>query len=50
MNPKDLEKKIIVKPINNNDRIKRQQGLFILFGLNKVVMEKLPHLQMKIIK
>lgn len=39
INPNDLEKAIIVKPINNNDRIKRQQGFFILFGMNKKVLK-----------
>jgi hypothetical protein len=32
--PTDLEKTLIVKPINNNERIKRQQGYFFLFGIN----------------
>lgn len=39
INPNDLEKAIIVRPINNNDRIKRQQGLFILFGINQRVIK-----------
>jgi hypothetical protein len=31
--PTDLEKTLVVKPINNNERIKRQQGYFFLFGI-----------------
>jgi hypothetical protein len=37
INPNDLEKALIVKPINNNERIKRQQGYFFLFGLKKEI-------------
>lgn len=33
INPKDFFKSLIVKPVNNNERIKRQQGFFILFGI-----------------
>ena len=35
MQPSDFRRTIIVKPINNNERIKRQQGYFILFGIEK---------------
>ena len=34
INPKDLNKSIIVKPVNNSDRIKRQMGYFILVGID----------------
>lgn len=37
INPSDLEKSLIVKPINNNERIKRQLGYFFLFGIKKEV-------------
>lgn len=30
----DFSKSLIVKPVNNNERIKRQQGFFILFGID----------------
>jgi hypothetical protein len=30
--PDDFNKNLIVKPINNNDRIKRQSGYFFIFG------------------
>lgn len=35
INPTDLEKTLIVKPINNNERIKRQHGYFFLFGIKE---------------
>lgn len=37
INPLDLEKALIVKPINNNERIKRQQGYFFIFGINSKI-------------
>lgn len=37
INPKDFNRTLIVKPINNNQRIKRQQGHFFLFGINKTI-------------
>lgn len=37
--PDDLEKTLVVKPINNNERIKRQLGYFFLFGFKKLVTE-----------
>lgn len=37
INPKDFNRTLIVKPINNNQRIKRQQGYFFLFGINKTI-------------
>lgn len=35
--PTDLEKTLVVRPINNNERIKRQLGYFFLFGFKKTV-------------
>ncbi|MEI6347504.1 MAG: FRG domain-containing protein [Bacteroidota bacterium] len=35
--PKDFNQILLVKPINNNERIKRQQGLFFLYGINKSI-------------
>lgn len=35
IDPIDLRKTLIVKPINNNERIKRQLGYFFLFGIKK---------------
>lgn len=37
INPNDLNKTIIVNPIHNNDRIKRQFGYFFLFGIDNEV-------------
>lgn len=37
INPNDLNKTIIVNPIRNNDRIKRQFGYFFLFGIDAEV-------------
>lgn len=34
-NPADIEKTIFVTPVNNNERIKRQQGCFLIFGIKK---------------
>ena len=36
INKKDLERVVCVKPKLNNNRIIRQQGYFLLFGINKV--------------
>ena len=33
INPTDFNKTLIVKPINNNERIKRQLGYFFIFGI-----------------
>lgn len=35
--PTDLERTLVVRPINNNERIKRQLGYFFLFGFKKIV-------------
>lgn len=35
--PSDLNKTLIVKPINNNERIKRQLGYFFLFGIKNIM-------------
>ncbi|PKP47181.1 MAG: hypothetical protein CVT92_17150 [Bacteroidetes bacterium HGW-Bacteroidetes-1] len=35
--PTDFNKTLIVKPINNNERIKRQLGYFFIFGIQGVV-------------
>lgn len=35
IDPVDLTKTLIVKPINNNERIKRQHGYFFLFGIDR---------------
>lgn len=35
--PTDLEKTLVVRPIHNNERIKRQLGYFFLFGFKKIV-------------
>ncbi len=37
INPMDFSKTLIVKPINNNERIKRQLGYFILFGIKSSI-------------
>jgi|SRR5690554_159477 len=37
--PKDLSKVLVVKPINNNERIKRQLGYFFLFGIKEKITE-----------
>ncbi|MCF6294515.1 MAG: FRG domain-containing protein [Flavobacteriaceae bacterium] len=39
--PSDIEKSLVVKPINNNERIKRQMGYFILFGVGNYILEPL---------
>lgn len=38
INPKDLNRTLVVKPINNN-RIKRQLGYFFLFGIGKEIQQ-----------
>lgn len=35
--PQDLFKSLIVRPINNNERIKRQLGYFYLVGVDKII-------------
>lgn len=35
--PTDLEKTLVVRPINNNERIKRQLGYFFLFGFKQEI-------------
>lgn len=35
INPYDFQTSLVVKPINNNERIKRQQGYFLLFGFSR---------------
>ena len=37
MKPKDFNNALIVRPINNNPRIKRQAGHFILFGIDNQI-------------
>jgi len=37
INPYDLLEYFIVKPVNNNERIKRQLGHFVLFGISEDV-------------
>lgn len=35
--PTDFKRTVMVKPINNNERIKRQMGSFFLFGMNSTI-------------
>ena len=37
IDPKDFNRTLIVKPINNNNRVKRQSGHFFIFGFNQEV-------------
>lgn len=37
VNPNDFNRAIIVKPINNNNRIKRQSGYFFIFGFDQEI-------------
>ena len=37
MNPNDFNNTLFVRPINNNPRIKRQSGYFILFGIEEEI-------------
>lgn len=40
INPLDLQKTLVVRPINNNDRIRRQSGFFFLFGFKKSIKKQ----------
>lgn len=37
INPKDFNNALVVRPINNNARIKKQSGHFFLFGINRKI-------------